>query len=122
MTLSIIVPSALDQYRETLGDEFVIDLVHTFFDDSSRLAKEMEQMLTIQDIDGFCRAAHSLKSNCATMGAIELSKKYEDLEYGGMKGNSNDLQHLVAIVQENLLTVHQNLRDLLVSDYGVIKK
>ena len=121
MPLSIIEPGALDQYREPLGDEFVIDLVQTFFEDSARLAKEMEEMLTVQDTSGFCRAAHSLKSNCATMGAIELSKKYEDLEYGGMKGNLNDLQHLVAIVQENLLNVHQNLRDLLVSDYAVTK-
>ncbi len=121
MTLTTIVPSALEQYRDTLGDEFVIDLVHTFFDDSARLAKEMEQMLTGQDTDGFCRNAHSLKSTCATMGAIELSKKYEDLEYRGREEKLNDLEHLVTIVHENLLHVHQNLRDLLVSDYKVIK-
>jgi HPt (histidine-containing phosphotransfer) domain-containing protein len=121
MTLSIIVPSALEQYRDTLGDEFVIDLVHTFLDDSTRLAKEMEHMITIQDIDGFCRAAHSLKSTCATMGAIELSKKYEDLEYRGREEKLNDLEHLVTIVDENLLHVHQNLKDLLASEYGVTK-
>ena len=47
----------------------------------------MRRALGTKDVDSFRRAAHSLKSNAASFGAMILSALARDLEAGAKSGN-----------------------------------
>jgi histidine phosphotransfer protein HptB len=69
--------------KETMGADFINELVDTYLEDSQVLIQQMHQGLTAQDADSFRRAAHSLKSNSASFGAMQLSNLARELEFMG---------------------------------------
>jgi HPt (histidine-containing phosphotransfer) domain-containing protein len=74
MTAPTIDRATFDELKETAGAEFVVELVDTFLvegPDDARLT--CAGSLAAQDADRFRRAAHSLKSNSNTFGALGLA-------------------------------------------------
>ncbi|HQR11118.1 MAG TPA: Hpt domain-containing protein [Casimicrobiaceae bacterium] len=70
--------------QETAGVEFVIELVDTFLTEAPTMIKDLRDALAAGDADRFRRAAHSLKSNSNTFGALKLGAMSRELELGGM--------------------------------------
>ncbi|MFI4887205.1 MAG: Hpt domain-containing protein [Burkholderiales bacterium] len=68
------------ELKETAGAAFVTDLVETFLVEAPRMLDDMRSTLAAGSIDGFRRAAHSLKSNSNTFGALALGVMARDLE------------------------------------------
>ena len=69
------------------GDrEFLAELIETYLDDSPRLLEAMHVALGTGNADEFRRAAHSLKSNSASLGAMPLSRQARGLEEMGKAG------------------------------------
>ncbi len=66
--------------KESTGADFVRELVDTFLDDAPNQLTQMRSALKARDVDTFRRAAHSMKSNAATFGAMELSMLAKELE------------------------------------------
>ena len=66
--------------KESTGDDFIVELVDTFFDDAPALIAQMRSALAEKNAEAFRRAAHSMKSNAATFGALELSALAKELE------------------------------------------
>jgi len=66
--------------KESTGEDFIGELVDAFLDDAPALIAQMKSALTNKDAESFRRAAHSLKSNAATFGAMELSALAKELE------------------------------------------
>ena len=85
---SVIDPAAWAGLLESLGGDvdFVAELVETYFDDSPRLLAAMQAALSAGNAEDLRRAAHSLKSNSASFGAMRLSKKCKELEDMGKAG------------------------------------
>ena len=115
--MSKIDTSALDQYREVMGedaDEFIRDVVQTFMDSSSTMAKELQTALAGKDAEVFHRTAHSMKSNLATMGAVALSEKFKQLEYSTADGDlaKEDLPAQTQAALAELTEVRETLREL----------
>jgi HPt (histidine-containing phosphotransfer) domain-containing protein len=78
--------SALDEYREVLGDEFApffADLIETFFTTGPGFIQSMKDALTANDTELFTRSAHTLKSNSKTFGAFEFAEMAFELEQLG---------------------------------------
>ena len=76
--------------RTTGGDkDFLGELLQTFFDDTPKELSAMHHSLLHKRNEEFRRAAHSLKSNSATFGALGLSGMFRELE---QLGKSGDLQ------------------------------
>jgi HPt (histidine-containing phosphotransfer) domain-containing protein len=73
--------SVLAMLAESVGQDFVGELIDTFIEEAPGMFDEMRQALSAGDADGFRRAAHSLKTNANTFGAAELAEKAKDLEY-----------------------------------------
>jgi histidine phosphotransfer protein HptB len=69
---------------ETTGDDFVRELVDTFLVEAPAMLDELRAAYAAGNADTFRRAAHSLKSNSNTFGALTLGKLAKDLELGGM--------------------------------------
>ena len=71
----------------TGGDPaFIQELIDTYLTDAPDLFGQMRSSLTANDADTFRRAAHSLKSNSASLGALTLSAMAKDLEMMGKAG------------------------------------
>ena len=73
--------------KDSAGDDFINELIDTFLDDAPNLMAQMHSALSANDADSFRRAAHSMKSNAATFGAMELSALAKDLESLGRENN-----------------------------------
>jgi HPt (histidine-containing phosphotransfer) domain-containing protein len=79
----LLDPTPLQQYEELFGEdsaEFISDIIDTFLEESERIFAELEDSLAIDDQSTFRRAAHTMKSGCATVGAMEISEKFFSLE------------------------------------------
>lgn len=72
--------SALDTLVEDIGVEDLVALLDTFFEYAPTLRDTMEEALRAEDREAVVRAAHTLKSNAAIMGAMELSRACARLE------------------------------------------
>src|SRR5207302_10492808 len=87
--------------RQTAGAAFVRELVATFRQEAPSMPDELRRALAAQDADKFRRAAHSLKSNSNTFGALTLGAMARELELRGVaKVIESGGQPLDALAQE----------------------
>lgn len=84
MTMPAIDASTFAQLCEETGAEFVNELIETFLDDAPRLIASLRSAAATGDAIAFRRAAHSLKSNSNTFGALQLAATARDLEGAGL--------------------------------------
>jgi histidine phosphotransfer protein HptB len=75
------------ELQESAGADFVVELVDTFLEDAPALITELSSARADADADRFRRAAHSLKSNCNTFGALALAGMARELETRGMSAD-----------------------------------
>jgi histidine phosphotransfer protein HptB len=85
--MSVIELNTFNILKENAGEEFIGELIDTFLEDSSSLMAEMKSALAAKDADSFRRAAHTLKSNAATFGAVGLAELARELEMMGRENN-----------------------------------
>ncbi len=107
--------SALDAYREMMGedaDAFIADIIDTYLDNAVNLLDDLRSALASGDVEGFVRAAHTLKSTSATVGAEELSALAADLETKGKEGNLSSLAPGVTEAREMFAQVEEELRSM----------
>jgi HPt (histidine-containing phosphotransfer) domain-containing protein len=83
--------------KESTGDDFIVELIDTFLDDTPSQLEQLRTALAAQDAEAFRRAAHTIKSNAATFGANQLAALARELEMMGRENNleaGNQLQAL----------------------------
>ena len=85
--MEIIDRVVLDALSDSVGEDFVDELIDTFIEEGPGMFHEMQQALSVADADSFRRAAHSLKTNAATFGAMELAEKAKELETMARENN-----------------------------------
>ncbi|HEY7453759.1 MAG TPA: response regulator [Thermoleophilaceae bacterium] len=71
---------AFARLRASMDDGALDELLATFVEDTRELVGAMRRALARRELDPFRRAAHSLKSNAASFGAMALSGLARDLE------------------------------------------
>jgi HPt (histidine-containing phosphotransfer) domain-containing protein len=76
--------ATFDELKETAGAEFVGELVDTFLTEAPAMLDELRRALAAGSADSFRRAAHSLKSNSNTFGALTLGAMARELELNGI--------------------------------------
>jgi len=84
MTAPTIDRATFDALQETTGAEFARELVDTFLEEAPAMLTDLRDALAAGDADRFRRAAHSLKSNSLTFGALALGAMARELELGGL--------------------------------------
>jgi signal transduction histidine kinase/CheY-like chemotaxis protein/HPt (histidine-containing phosphotransfer) domain-containing protein len=72
--------ATFERLRTTMGADVLGELLATFVEDSAELIGTLRRALDAGDAETFRRAAHSLKSNAASFGAMPLSNLARDLE------------------------------------------
>ena len=77
---------------ETIGADFIGEMVNAFVEEGQEFLATLKNALAASDVERFRRAAHSLKSDAATFGAMDLSNMAKELE---LMARENDLNHAV---------------------------
>jgi HPt (histidine-containing phosphotransfer) domain-containing protein len=70
--------------QEAAGADFVKELVDAFLEEAPAMLADLRAALAAGEADRFRRAAHSLKSNSNTFGALGLGELAKGLELGGL--------------------------------------
>jgi len=98
MTGPTIDRATFEALNESAGSDFVRELVDTFLAEAPAMLTDLRGALAANDAERFRRAAHSLKSNSMTFGALALGGMARTLELGGLdavrRANGNPLDDL----------------------------
>ena len=73
---------AFEELQKTAGTEFVRELIDTFLAEAPAMLASLDRAHAARSAADFRRAAHSLKSNSNTFGALALGALARDLELG----------------------------------------
>jgi CheY-like chemotaxis protein len=103
--------SALESLRELGGDAFVAEVIDTFLTDAPALLETLRRALADGNAEELRRAAHTLKSNGATLGAEGFAERCRTLEQCAKNGGLSEAPGLVERVEQGL----EELRQALVS-------
>ncbi len=85
MASPAIDPAIFAELQETAGADFVAELIDTFLEEAPPMLDALRASLDARDAETFRRAAHSLKSNASTFGALALASLARDLELNGIE-------------------------------------
>jgi len=85
---NVIDQKVFDDLAASVGGDmtFLGELIDTYFNDAAELLATMRRALADGSVEEFRRAAHSLKSNSANLGAMKLSALAKELEMMGKAG------------------------------------
>jgi len=104
MQADLLDQAALDALLATTDREFVGELIDAYLDDSPALITGMNKALANGDATEFTRAAHSLKSSSASLGAMSLSALAKELELMGkeakLSGGGPKLEQLAGLFEQ----------------------
>jgi len=89
------------ELQDTAGVEFVAELVDTFLEEAPGMLAELRSARAENHAERFRRAAHSLKSNASTFGALRLAARARELELKGLGAEpAHDTAALMALEAE----------------------
>jgi HPt (histidine-containing phosphotransfer) domain-containing protein len=80
--------AAFAELQATAGADFVRELVDTFLEEAPPMLAQLRETFAVGGAEAFRRAAHSLKSNATTFGALALAASARDLELHGVAAAS----------------------------------
>ena len=86
MTELPLDPATFAELEAAAGAAFARELIATFLEEAPLMLAELRSTLAAGNADAFRRAAHSLKSNSLTFGALALGAMARELETKGMSG------------------------------------
>jgi histidine phosphotransfer protein HptB len=96
MAHTVIDGATFAELQDTAGPEFVGELVGTFLEEAPLMLAELRAAQAAASVDAFRRAAHSIKSNANTFGALRLGEMARELELGGLAGDAGPIDALQA--------------------------
>jgi HPt (histidine-containing phosphotransfer) domain-containing protein len=100
--MDAVDPSILRALTDRLGErgaEFRDSLIDTWANEVERRLAELDQAAATGDRDGVARAAHAMKSSCAALGALAMSRSCLELERAVRAGAQVDLTAAAAQVR-----------------------
>ncbi|MEI6666641.1 MAG: Hpt domain-containing protein [Acidobacteriota bacterium] len=98
--------------KATAGDDFVGELIDTFFGEAVGTFAALHASLGANNAEVFRRAAHSLKSSANTFGALRLGKMASELEQFGRSNTLAAVGDALALTEAEYGDVQTALRRL----------
>jgi CheY-like chemotaxis protein len=93
---------ALKNLRDLGGDDFLGEVIDTFLADAPDLIVALRRSLEVQSAEELRRAAHTLKSNGATLGAHQFAELCRTLEQSAKAGELGGASQLVDRIEQEL--------------------
>ena len=104
---------ALLELDDGTENSFLKDMISVFFKDAPKLIGQLDDALQKKDSLLFARTAHTLKSTCANLGALTMSKLCEQLEMMSSNGGFNHVLEKIIIVKKEFKKVRAALETYL---------
>ena len=101
-----------DELKQMSGEDFINELIDTFLEDAPKMIAEIKSALAANNADSFRRAAHSMKSNAATFGAVQLSELAKELEILGKESRLVESSDTLKALEEAYESVRSELVEL----------
>jgi HPt (histidine-containing phosphotransfer) domain-containing protein len=89
------------------------DLVEIFLKETPALIAKLEDALGRGDAHALERAAHSLKSSCANLGALTLSAQFKEMELAGRAKDVELARPVLVASRSEFVAVQDALKSLL---------
>jgi HPt (histidine-containing phosphotransfer) domain-containing protein len=105
--------TTFEELQATLGNDFTVELVETYFAETPGLLDQLHQAFSQGNAAVFQRAAHSIKSTSASFGALDLAAQAKELEMIGRAGDLSGAGEKLAALDESYLQVQQALQKLI---------
>lgn len=90
------------QELESIGDDFVAEILQTFKDSSIDLIHDLQTALERKDLAGIKKQVHSLQGAILNIGFTELSKQIENLSGLIKNENLTEIEKHVPLFNEEL--------------------
>ena len=90
----MIDPDALMRLREWGGSKLLAEMVRLFLENSSERLGQLGKGFADGDLRTVERAAHSLKSSAANVGAMEVSRVSQQIEAAAEGGDTDTARKL----------------------------
>jgi CheY-like chemotaxis protein len=103
---------ALTSLRELGGDEFLSEVIDAFLADAPALIATLRRSLEERSSEELRRAAHTLKSNGATLGAAEFAELCRTLEQRAKAGELDEASELVDRIEQEYRPLEEALSAL----------
>jgi CheY-like chemotaxis protein len=106
---------ALNAIRALQSDslpDLVVQIVDLYLEDAPILMNNIVEALEAGDVEPIYRAAHTLKSSSANVGAISLAALCQELESGARSGKPGDFSNTVTKIDQLLAKVVQALKQV----------
>ena len=104
--------AALQNLRDLGGVEFLAEVVDVFLADAPALLTSLRSSLERQDTEELRRAAHTLKSNGATLGATAFAELCRTVEQQAKAGSLDGVSQLVDRIEHEYRTLQEALASL----------
>jgi len=108
---AILDPETLSSLKEMMGADFIGELIDTYCQETPQLIDALQQALAQGDAAAFQRAAHSIKSSSASLGALGLAASARELEMIGRSGNLDGILPAVARLVADYQRVQSGLQE-----------
>jgi len=105
---------ALERLRQTLGEAGTRELLGTFLGEAPKLLASIRSAAASRDLEKLRLAAHTLKSNAATFGAMSLAEMALALERLSENRSANSADDLAARAERE----YQRVRPVLEAERG----
>jgi HPt (histidine-containing phosphotransfer) domain-containing protein len=112
MTEPVIDGTVFDSLKESVGADFVPELVNAFLEEAPGLIAQLCPALLAGDTETFRRAAHSIKSNAATFGATRLFEQSKELEFMARENRLAEVGGKVEALEKTFARTAEALREL----------
>jgi PAS domain S-box-containing protein len=104
--------SALATLRDLGGDEFLGEVIDAFLADAPELVATLRSSLDSGNSEELRRAAHTLKSNGATLGAEQFAELSRTLEHRAKEGELDGASELVDRIEQDYRALEEALSAL----------
>ena len=94
MAEGIIDRTTFAELQASAGEDFVKELIDTFLEEAPVMFDALRSAFATGDAEAYRRAAHSLKSNAQTFGALQFGAMARALELGGLPADATPLDAL----------------------------
>jgi PAS domain S-box-containing protein len=105
-------PAALQQLQDLGGAEFIAEVVDVFLADAPTLITSLRNAVEGHDTEELRRAAHTLKSNGATLGAGGFAELCRTVEQHAKDGRLDGVSQLVDRIEHEYGTLREALVSL----------
>src|SRR5579862_9212221 len=104
--------AALRNLRDLGGDEFLAEVVDAFLSDAPELMATLRRSLEEENAEELRRAAHTLKSNGATLGAAQFAELCRTLEQHAKDDQLDGASQLIDEIEQEYRPLEESLAAL----------